>query len=72
MQQLVAALILYLTLCAMIHVTKPQLFFNKHGRLYGFGVNDSFNRVYSMNIVLIFLAIMVYYFVVVVGMSSQA
>lgn len=65
MQQLVAALILYLTLCAILHVTKPQWFFNKHGRLYGFGINDSFNRVYSLNIVLLFLAILVYYTVVV-------
>lgn len=59
--RLFATVLLYLTMCAAIHVFKPKVFYNENGLLYKFGLHDKSHRLYSLQIITCMIAIVTYF-----------
>lgn len=66
--RLFATIVLYLALCASIHVFKPSIFYDDKCQLYSFGVHDDRNRVYSVSIVVLGIATASYFLTTILCM----
>lgn len=65
------SIIVFIMSMILIFITKPKLAFDKNGKLKKFGINDKSSTVYSVGVLSVVLAILIFYLFCIIDLVFE-
>lgn len=65
------SVIVFIMSMILIFITKPKLAFDKNGNLKKFGINDKSSTVYSVGVLSVVLAVLIFYLFCIIDLIFE-